>query len=79
MCYVLYINVGFTGAPSPTAVCSRRENSKSVYPAGGTKTQGKGKHSIGMVFFFFQKLGHCAFLEKGFIENVTIMEIHLSK
>lgn len=52
MCYILYINVGFTGAPSPTAVCSRRENSKSVYPAGGTKTQGKGEHSIGMGFFF---------------------------
>lgn len=77
MCYVLYINVGFTGAPSPTAVCSRRENSKSVYPAGGTKTQGKGEHSIGMGCFF-SKLG-TAFLEKGFIENVTIMEIHLNK
>lgn len=59
MCYVLYINVGFTGAPSPTAVCSRRENSKSVYPAGGTKTQGKGEHSIGMGIFFSKAWALC--------------------
>lgn len=64
-CVTLYIyNLGFTRAPSPTAVCSRRENSKSVYTAGGTKTQGKGEHSIGLDFF---KLEHC--LEKGFVEN----------
>lgn len=50
-CVTLYIyNLGFTRAPSPTAVCSRWENSKSVYTAGGTKTQGKGEHSIGLDF-----------------------------
>lgn len=66
-CVTLYIyNLGFTRAPSPTAVCSRWENSKSVYTAGGTKTQGKGEHSIGLDFF---KLEHCDFLEKGFVEN----------
>lgn len=62
MCDSIY-DLGFTGAPSPTAVCSRWKNSKSVHTAGGTKTQGKGEHSKELGYL---KLEHCDFLEKGF-------------
>lgn len=37
MCYVFYINVGFTGVLLFIVVCSRRENSKLVYLVGGIK------------------------------------------